>query len=110
MNDNPRITGTVPSEIGLLSNLVVLRLNGTNLSGSVPREVCRLKQNGTLDRLEVDCSLVACSADCGCDCYKAQVPYGYGPSGGVGIPTCGLVSDVLPTGAMASPGLPPGGP
>ena len=43
------LTGTIPSELGLLSNLETLVLFSNNLSGQVPREIASLSQLRTLE-------------------------------------------------------------
>merc|ERR1740136_580759 len=42
LNDNNQITGTIPSELGLLTNLKAMDLRETNLIGGIPPEVCAL--------------------------------------------------------------------
>ena len=46
MNDNG-LTGTVPSEMGLLTKLTTLLLHGNELSGFVPSELGDLVMLGT---------------------------------------------------------------
>ncbi|GKY92090.1 hypothetical protein MPSEU_000180400 [Mayamaea pseudoterrestris] len=60
------LTGTVPSELGLLpKTLENLSLGRNKLVGSVPRELCRLiKKRGVV--VTIDCETVKC--DCGCAC------------------------------------------
>ena len=41
---NSRITGTLPSEVGLLSNLLDLVLSSTSLKGTIPEELYSLDQ------------------------------------------------------------------
>ena len=41
MEENP-LTGSVPSELGLLESLVVMELQHTQFAGSMPDEVCSL--------------------------------------------------------------------
>jgi hypothetical protein len=56
-----QFTGTIPSEFGALTNLVVLALEGNpHLSGQMPEEVCQLASNWSLDSLSLDCTAVSC--------------------------------------------------
>ena len=55
---------TVPSELGRLSGLTQLRLQGTRLTGSIPMAMCNLTDTGKLNLLEVDCDI-----DCSCCTY-----------------------------------------
>jgi hypothetical protein len=55
------LVGAIPSELGLLSNLVVLSLERNQLSGPVPGEICELSDD-SLQAVSVDCPAV----DCGC--------------------------------------------
>ncbi|KAL3783661.1 hypothetical protein HJC23_004836 [Cyclotella cryptica] len=41
--DNPLLSGTLPSELGLCQNLRVIQLQGTKITGTVPKEVCSLR-------------------------------------------------------------------
>ncbi|CAB9504939.1 Leucine rich repeat N-terminal domain [Seminavis robusta] len=56
------ITGTIPSEYSSLTNLEVLKLGG-EVSGSIPKAICG-PQLGTLS---VNCEKVECGK-CNCDC------------------------------------------
>lgn len=47
LSNNPDLTGMVPSELGRLDNLFTLSLHGTTLTGSVPDEICALKETQT---------------------------------------------------------------
>jgi hypothetical protein len=67
---NNSITGTIPTELGLLSGLnsdVGLRLGSNRLTGSVPSEVCQLSLS-LLVRVAVDCLELEC--DCNCMCAE----------------------------------------
>ena len=56
-----QLTGTIPSEIGSLSNLSILALEGNQLlSGDMPGEICQLASDAKLDSLSIDCSAVSC--------------------------------------------------
>ena len=46
---NNRIRGTIPSEVGNMSNLVVLQLSGNSLSGVIPTEIGSLAEMYFLD-------------------------------------------------------------
>jgi len=56
------LTGLIPSELGLLTNLEWLYLYGNSLTGTLPNEVCALRNDngGNLDRLYADCEEVTC--------------------------------------------------
>jgi hypothetical protein len=53
------LTGTIPTELGYLSGLEDINLGQNPLEGSVPQEVCQLMQNGLT--LKVDCNRVECN-------------------------------------------------
>jgi hypothetical protein len=61
MSRNPLLTGTVPTELGLLSELQRLDIQITGLRGTVPGEVCALRNPGTLrlNTLKADCSPIS---------------------------------------------------
>jgi hypothetical protein len=60
------LTGTIPSELGLLTNAAAINLIGNALVGVVPQEVCDLiANNGT--KVHVDCKATNCT--CGCECF-----------------------------------------
>ncbi|CAB9497540.1 Receptor-like kinase [Seminavis robusta] len=50
---NPGIYGTIPTELGLMTGLERIDLQLTNLSGSMPDEVCTLRP--TLGKVRTDC-------------------------------------------------------
>merc|ERR1711933_377588 len=64
---NQNIRGTIPSDIGNLSNLEVLRTQYTSMTGTMPNEICALPkisiitmtsdntQNNNNDRTKCDC-------------------------------------------------------
>lgn len=58
---NPRLSGNIPTQLGSLSHLTSLELHETGLEGSVPSEICQLREHGNLTDLRVDTSRVACS-------------------------------------------------
>ena len=41
---NNKLTGSIPSEVGLLTSMTVLGLGVNSLTGSIPSEICNLKQ------------------------------------------------------------------
>jgi hypothetical protein len=53
---NRGITGTVPSEIGLLPNIQELWLHITGLVGVMPDEVCAIRGPGDLEILQANCA------------------------------------------------------
>lgn len=57
LRGNRNLVGTVPTELGLLKELETLHIDWTELSGSIPAEVCALR--GSEDRF-----LSKVSADC----------------------------------------------
>jgi hypothetical protein len=65
LHSNAGLSGGIPSEFGRLSNLRVVTFDNTNISGTVPREVCDLLRRNFVV-IELDCNRVAC--DCGCTC------------------------------------------
>jgi hypothetical protein len=51
------ITGTTPTEIGKLRRLIDAALYRTNLMGTMPQEICQLRQApNVLVKLNVDCA------------------------------------------------------
>ena len=83
------LTGAIPAELGDLTNLMVLALEGnSNLSGEMPQEICQLAMDWKLDTLSLDCSAVSCGNDgCGveedggvCVC-PSDYSYGYDDDG-----------------------------
>lgn len=62
-----KLSGSVPPSLAGLPELRVLNLHeNSGLTGSIPKELCDKKNNGTLTTISIDCELVAC--DCGCTC------------------------------------------
>lgn len=43
LNNNPLLSGTLPSEIGMCEKLEQLLIQGTRIQGSVPDEICSLR-------------------------------------------------------------------
>jgi uncharacterized protein YjbI with pentapeptide repeats len=76
---NPKLVGSIPSELGYLQNLQDLELYQTNLQGSMPTEVCALRKLGQLKELTANCRSgqyggdpppVTCALDdCCSQCY-----------------------------------------
>ena len=64
-NDN--LSGQVPSEIALLTKLGSLAIENTNLVGTLPAGMCSRTNRG-LEMLRLDCTKIACPADCRCSC------------------------------------------
>jgi hypothetical protein len=69
-----RFTGSIPTELGLLSNLEDVNVGAGNdqLTGSVPTELCDVISRNDLDFI-VFCDRVSCS--CGCDCSYQDDTY-----------------------------------
>jgi hypothetical protein len=53
---NRGLTGTIPSEIGLLRSIEELWFHITGLTGTMPDEVCAIRGIGDLEILEADCA------------------------------------------------------
>jgi hypothetical protein len=64
---NNSLTGTIPTELALLTDLDELLLYSNLLGGTVPEEVCALinTPTGGLE-LFLDCNLVRCECNCSC--------------------------------------------
>lgn len=54
------ISGTIPPEISLLTNLERLDLTSNDLTGNMPLEICTHRDEG-LSVLAVDCAEVSCT-------------------------------------------------
>jgi hypothetical protein len=63
------ITGTIPTEFGAWSNLLLFQLEGNNVNGTMPEEICALvaPAGGALTSLTADCDEVTCA--CCTECY-----------------------------------------
>ena len=61
--------GTIPNEMGSLTNLEELLLEETDVKGAVPKSVCSLREKGSLRELEMDCKGAEPWVECGC-CSK----------------------------------------
>jgi len=63
------MTGTIPSEMGMLSSLIELSLNNNSIKGTLPTELCALT-NTTIyyDGSEISCSCVGSSYKGGTFC------------------------------------------
>lgn len=55
LSSNP-ITGTIPTELGLISGLLRFDADFTELSGSIPEELCMLRGDTLLGKLKTDCA------------------------------------------------------
>lgn len=55
VTDNPAMTGTIPTEMGLLSDLARFDINGCGFTGTMPEEICALRGDLTLAKLKADC-------------------------------------------------------
>jgi hypothetical protein len=61
------LTGTIPSWLGQLSLLKQLQLNSNNLVGSMPSEICELRKHNDLAYLHADCRrVIACDTPSCC--------------------------------------------
>jgi hypothetical protein len=70
-----RIEGTISKQLGLLSALHQLDLGDTlNLHGTVPNELCKLRQIGELEALVVNCGGQSPTIHCDCcsDCTSSS--------------------------------------
>ena len=63
LNQN-QLTGGVPSEIGLLLQLKFITLHNTALEGTMPEEVCDLETNGNLQRIFISKNMNISCACC----------------------------------------------
>lgn len=57
---NPKLSGTIPSQLGNLRFLTTLTAYDNGINGSVPQELCALAK-GNLTKLEFNCEV-----DCAC--------------------------------------------
>jgi hypothetical protein len=71
--NNHMVTGTIPSEMGLLTNLRFLNIVGTAITGTVPDELCERNKTGALE-IRANCTLVEC-CECEMDghCSKLRI-------------------------------------
>jgi hypothetical protein len=83
---NNLLTGTIPSELGLMTSLTALYLTNNFLIGTMPEEICALQ----LESLEVNCDSVTC--DCCTNCAREepqdrllQLLLDVSPDGGVAL-------------------------
>ena len=79
---NTGLTGSIPSEMGLLTRLWKLTIDGTGLSGSIPLELCALRGRSTLARLKADCEEISngttpmfCEVGCCTNCCNAETGF-----------------------------------
>jgi hypothetical protein len=64
--DFNQLSGEIPSSLGGLSFLEILRVKNNNLVGTMPSEICSLQEMGGVGELKVDCDEVSCSCCDGC--------------------------------------------
>jgi hypothetical protein len=64
--DGNQFSGTIPKEFGGLLELAICTLHDTRLTGSIPSAVCELFTSAELDYLSVDCTEISCSCNCEC--------------------------------------------
>ncbi|KAL3906489.1 MAG: hypothetical protein SGILL_009251, partial [Bacillariaceae sp.] len=65
------LTGDIPPELGGFLSLSLLTLQGNDLEGTMPDDICLLRDNGSIDNLEVleaDC-LTRLTCDCCTACF-----------------------------------------
>lgn len=88
---NNQIYGKVPDRFGSLSNLRQLLLDNNALSGTGSPAICKLVNNGSLSRFTTDCRDPNPSVDCSCctNCVAA---------GSVDIGS--VVADAEPSGCL----------
>ncbi|CAB9525999.1 leucine Rich Repeat [Seminavis robusta] len=55
LSGNTLMSGTVPSELGLMTELVRVDIDGTSISGVIPDEVCALRGDRKLSKVKADC-------------------------------------------------------
>ena len=64
--DNNAFRGEIPSTLGQMVHLRVLMLGGNLLTGSMPDEICNLREYHELKYLEVDCGGSNPKIECDC--------------------------------------------
>ena len=71
---NNQIYGKVPDRFGSLANLRQLLLDNNALSGTVSPAICKLMDNGSLSQFTTDCRDPNPSVDCSCctNCVEAD--------------------------------------
>jgi len=69
--DNNKLTGSIPTSIGLYYKLETLTLHNNSFTGNIPQEVCSLFENGNLKSITIDCHRVKC--DCQCECVTEEI-------------------------------------
>ena len=55
LSNNAAMTGTIPTEMGLLTDLARFDINGCGFTGTMPEEVCDLRGDWALAKLKADC-------------------------------------------------------
>ena len=77
---NNRLEGTIPTTFGQLSQLEEITMQGNNLSGSVAPAICDLRVQGSLTRFIVECpdpvsrTGLNCSVPDCCNSCRTTVP------------------------------------
>ena len=73
LSNNNEITGTIPVELGQLTNLYTLYMQDTSLVGTMPLQVCLLRDTlsssfgfAQMHNLTVDCEEVECCCCTNC--------------------------------------------
>jgi Leucine-rich repeat (LRR) protein len=61
------VTGKIPSEIGLLTQLNKLNISSNHLSGTIPSSLCSADTG-----VYIDCNEVTCDSGC---CRSGDKPY-----------------------------------
>jgi len=69
MLDDNKMTGTLSSDLGMMTSLQNVTLEGNAFEGSVSAEFCALKESGYLVFVTADCSKVQCEC---CDNCASQ--------------------------------------
>ena len=54
-SENPGLVGTIPTEVGLLTNLKKIHFHDTHLTGTMPEELCALRGDNLLEVVKADC-------------------------------------------------------
>jgi len=79
---NPKMVGVIPTEIGLLEGLQKFHLHGSSFTGSIPAELCDLR-NKYLNVLKADCFIdsatgeipLKCDQGCCTKCCDRETGY-----------------------------------
>ena len=95
---NPGLSGDISSTFGDLKSLAGLFLQSTSLTGTMPTSVCenRVTNNGKLEYLEVDCTMITCSCCTNCNDDPIAI-ISMGEPNPVPVPTTSYRTEVEPT-------------